>query len=261
MIQNAHVVSISGGMCSFFTAKRVKEKFGSENLYLVFADTRIEDEDLYRFLKETLEYLEGHFIYLASDKSVWDTFFDSRFLGNNRIDPCSRILKREPLRKWITKNIDPETSTLYFGFDIEEGHRFKRCAELWLPYASAAPLMEKPYITRPMMLDELKKLNIKPPRLYEMGFLHNNCGGFCVKAGQKQFKLLYEKFPERFEYHRQEEEALRAFLGKNISILKKQKNNVQFRYTLTQMKEDLDAQKQIEEDDWGGCQSCFSPDE
>ena len=47
-----HVVMFSGGAGSWMTAKRVAEKHGTDNLILLFADTLIEDEDLYRFLDE-----------------------------------------------------------------------------------------------------------------------------------------------------------------------------------------------------------------
>lgn len=261
VIKNAHVISLSGGLCSFFAALRVKEEYGTDNLYLLFADTRMEDEDLYRFLKETVKHLGGKFIVLDQNKTPWDIFFDVRYLGNSRIDPCSQQLKRKPIREYIFNNFDPATSIIHFGFDIEEVGRFERCAKLWLPYKSSAPLQQRPYITRPMMLEKLKEVNIELPLLYKKGFLHNNCGGFCIKAGQKQFKLLYEEFPERFEYHRQEEEAIRKYLDKDVSILRKQIDGIRYNYTLTQLKDDIEAKKQIEEDDWGGCKNCFAPDE
>lgn len=44
-----HVVNFSGGLCSFWSAHRVKERYGSANMVLLFADTLIEDPDLYGF--------------------------------------------------------------------------------------------------------------------------------------------------------------------------------------------------------------------
>ena len=48
-----HLVFYSGGLSSYFTAKRVAKSYGVENLKLLFTDTMIEDEDLYRFLEES----------------------------------------------------------------------------------------------------------------------------------------------------------------------------------------------------------------
>ena len=50
-----HIVFYSGGLCSWATAKRVVEKHGKENVLLLFTDTLIEDEDLYRFISETAD--------------------------------------------------------------------------------------------------------------------------------------------------------------------------------------------------------------
>jgi hypothetical protein len=48
-----HIIQFSGGICSFFAAKRVVKKYGKENVILLFCDTLIEDEDLYRFIEDT----------------------------------------------------------------------------------------------------------------------------------------------------------------------------------------------------------------
>ncbi len=54
-----HVVSFSGGLGSFFAAKRVIDQHGTDNTTLLFTDTMTEDEDLYRFLDDTSTYLIG----------------------------------------------------------------------------------------------------------------------------------------------------------------------------------------------------------
>ena len=45
-----HVVMFSGGIASWATAKRVAERHGTDALTLLFADTRIEDDDLFLLL-------------------------------------------------------------------------------------------------------------------------------------------------------------------------------------------------------------------
>lgn len=47
-----HVVMFSGGAGSWAAAKRVAERHGTADLTLLFTDTLMEDEDLYRFLHE-----------------------------------------------------------------------------------------------------------------------------------------------------------------------------------------------------------------
>jgi len=65
-----HIIQFSGGICSFFTAKRVVEKYGKENVILLFCDTLIEDEDLYRFINDTIMHLKCEFVRLVERKNT-----------------------------------------------------------------------------------------------------------------------------------------------------------------------------------------------
>ena len=51
---------------------------------------------------------------------------------------------------------------------------------------------------------------ITPPRLYKLGFPHNNCGGRCVRQGQSEWHRLKTFFPERFKEVRDWEQVQRA---------------------------------------------------
>ncbi|MFG2312935.1 hypothetical protein ACGFS9_30310 [Streptomyces sp. NPDC048566] len=53
-------------------------------------------------------------------------------------------------------------------------------------------------------------------------FSHNNCGGTCVRAGQRQLKHLLEVLPERYAYAQEREEELRQLLG-DVSILRRRR--------------------------------------
>ena len=53
-----HIVSFSGGMGSFAEAKSCVDKYGKENVTLLFADTLMEDEDLYRFKDDCVAFLD-----------------------------------------------------------------------------------------------------------------------------------------------------------------------------------------------------------
>ena len=256
-----HVVMFSGGVGSWATAKRVAEKHGTDNLILLFADTLIEDEDLYRFLDEAAANVGGRLVKVAEGRDPWQVFFDVRFLGNSRVDPCSRILKREFLRRWLDEHCDPATTTVYLGIDWTEAHRFKRAQRYWEPWRVEAPLCEPPYLLKDDMLAALRAEGIRPPRLYELGFSHNNCGGFCVKAGQAHFALLYRTMPERYLYHERREQELRDFLGKDVAILVDRSGGGARPMTLREFRERLEANdKQLDLFEWGGC-GCFSGDD
>jgi hypothetical protein len=250
----------SGGIGSYMAAKRVVEKHGKENTILLFNDTNTEDEDLYRFIKETVAKLGAEYVCLNDGRDVWQVFKDVRFLGNSRIAPCTRILKQEPARKWIKENFKPDEVTLYVGIDWTEYHRMDKVVKNWAPYTVLAPMCEKPLICKKEMLDLLADDGIKVPRLYELGFSHNNCGGFCVKAGQGHFANLLKKLPEVYKYHEEKEQEMIKYLGSDVAILKRTKNKVTYPLTLKQLREELETQpEQVDIYDIGGC-GCFIDD-
>lgn len=256
MIEEDHVVFFSGGMSSFFTALRVKEKHGNERLKLLFTDTLIEGPDLYRFLKEGAAHLGGELVWLKDGRTPWDVFRDVKFLGNSRIDPCSRILKREPARNWVHENYpDPSSVILYLGMNWDEEHRAERAKKHWLPYRVETPLTEAPHLDRKQMMRALDGMCIFPSTAYEDGFPHDNCGGGCVKMGKAGFRHLLRMRPEVYAEWEKNEEEIRQFLGKDVSILKDRHGGEPKVLTLKELR--TRTPKQGELFDWGGC-GCFS---
>lgn len=252
------VVLWSGGVASYCAAKRVSQMHGTDNLILLFADTAMEDPDLYRFNVEAAQDVGGRFVRIADGRDPWTVFHDERFLGNHRMDPCSKILKRQLLDKWLKNNCDPLTDRIYIGYDWTEGHRFEKLLKRVGEWKYEAPLMEPPLMDKVTQLRACKMAGIRIPRLYELGFQHNNCGGFCVKAGQAAFKRLLETMPERYAYHEAKEQELRDYLGKDVTILKhrggpKKGQNM----TLREFREHVQAKGEVDLFDWGSC-SCLT---
>ncbi len=248
----------SGGAGSWGVARRVADRHGIEDLTLLFADTKMEDEDLYRFLEEAAANIGVPITKIAEGRDPWEVFKDVRFLGNTRIDPCSRILKRELMRKWLDDHCDPRDTVVYLGFDWSEMHRVERASKHWMPWTMQCPLTEKPYKMKLELLDDLATAGIEQPRLYKAGFPHNNCGGFCIKAGQAHFKLLLRTFPERYAYHEKKEQELREFLDKDVAILRDRRGGTLKPLTMKAFREKVQGGQQIDMEDWGSC-SCFSP--
>jgi len=254
-----HVVMFSGGISSWAAAKRVVERYEPSDTVLVFADTKMEDEDLYRFLNEASVNTGGELVRLKDGRTPWEVFFDKRFLGNTRVDPCSRILKRELIRSWLDQTYQPNECIIYLGMDWTEEHRFIRAQRYWEPYQVEAPLIDPP-MDKIQQLEWLASEGILPPRLYEMGFPHNNCGGFCIKAGHAQFKLLLETMPDRYAYHEAQEQKIREFLDKDVAILRDRTGGKLRPLTMKEFRERVIADKcdTLDLFEWGGC-ACFTP--
>jgi len=253
-----YVVMYSGGVTSFEAARRAIEKHGKDNVRLWFADTLIEDEDLYRFNDDVEEYLGVDIEVISEGLSVWDVFFKERFIGNTRADPCSKILKREALRKKLKKEYpNPDDVVVILGMDdIEDCNRWKAAEKAQAPYSVWFPLMDGEPMMKTDIIRWLQENDIEPPRLYKMGFKHNNCGGFCVKAGLGQFAHLYKTMPERYAYHENKEEEFREFIGKDVSILRDRRNNTTKPLTMRQLRERIDAGESFAYDSDWSCM-CF----
>jgi hypothetical protein len=297
-----HVAFTSGGTGSWMTTKRVVMKYGAENVISLFTDTFIEDEDLYRFLIETAQdtyeidmrdliEVTNHipptshetmaarkafltdlaakvmerapnFVWLNCGKDPWEIFRDVRFLGNSRLAQCSHKIKQELSRKYIEANFKPDEVVLYLGIDWTEEHRTKAPVKNWAPYRVEFPMCEEPLLTKIDAIKALEAAGIETPRLYGMNFAHNNCGGFCVRAGQGHFVNLLEKNPELYRYHEEKEQEMRDYLGKDVAMLRRTRNKVKIPLTLRMLREEVEADKteQIDMFDIGGC-GCFISDE
>jgi hypothetical protein len=253
-----HIIFYSGGIGSWMTAKRVIDKEGKENAVLLFTDTLIEDEDLYRFLKETAEDFGIPLTHIAEGRTPWEVFKDVRWLGNSRLAQCSHILKQKTAEKWIKEHYRPDECILYLGIDWTEEHRTKAPRKNWAPYQVEFPMVESPYLSKKDMLSELKKRGIAAPRLYDLGFSHNNCSGMCVRGGQGHFIHLLQQFPDRYNWLEQYEKEMQEYLGQEVTILKRTIKGVQSNLSLQQLREEYetDNKDQIDLFDIGGC-GCF----
>lgn len=251
-----HVVLFSGGTGSWAAAMRVWTKHPGERLVLLFTDTKTEDEDLYRFIEEAAGTMpDAELVTIADGRDVWQVFNDEKFIGNTRVDICSRILKRDLARNWIEEQFpDPDDVTVYLGIDWTEAHRYERAAPRWLPYTLKAPLCEPPFIDKQDINRWIADYGIEPPRLYAWS-PHNNCGGFCVKGGHAQFKALLENMPERFAYHEQKEQEFRNRFDKDVAILRDRTGGESKPLTLRDFRLKIEAQdtRQLSLDEWGGC--------
>lgn len=257
-----HIVSLSGGIGSYFTLKRVLEKNDKEDVIAVFCDTLFEDGDLYRFLRDIEKKFDIKVHRLCEGKTPFELAFEDNFIFNSRVANCSKKLKSRPFKKWLKGNFKPGECILYLGIDFTEMHRIDAIEKNYKPYKVAFPMCEEPYLYKYEMLEELEKEGIEIPRLYHLNFAHNNCGGFCFKAGIGHFKNLYEK--DRNLYLKIEDkeamliERIKNRTGKDYAILYRTRNKVKRPFPLSELREEIEKDNltQSECNDIGGC-GCF----
>ncbi len=250
-----HIVAFSGGAGSWAAAKRVIAKYGAINTVLLFADVLMEDEDLYRFLNDAAANLGAPLVRISQGLTPWAVFEKERYIGNSRIDPCSKILKRNFLDKWRDANCDPADTVIHVGLSWWEPHRWDRIKEITESqgWVYNAPLFDEPHLDAEQVLELMRSEGLRPPRLYELGFTHNNCGGFCVKAGHASFARLLRVMPERYAMHEALEGYCRA-IGINGTILKDRRGGPSKPLTLKQFRERIEKQADdFDCNDEGGC--------
>ena len=102
---------------------------------------------------------------------------------------------------------------------------------------------------------DVEDIGIKAPRLYKLGFAHNNCGGGCVKAGQGHFGHLLKVLPDVYADWERNEEALREDLG-DVAILRDRTGGTTGPLTLRVLRERIEEGQPYDLWEVGGC-ACF----
>ena len=231
---------------------------GASNVTLLFADTKVEDPDLYRFLASAARSLYADLVIVADGRTPFEVFHDRRFLGNSRQANCSTELKQKPCREWLDENANEDT-IVYVGIDWSEEHRMPGIVKGWAPYEVRAPLCHRPFLSKDDVTAWAKTERLRPPRAYAEGFPHNNClQQGCVRGGQAYWALLLRTRPDAYAYAESEEEKLRVHLGANVAILKDRTGGTTTPWTLRGFRESIQHQgSMFDTDEWGGC-GCFT---
>ncbi|MFI9344972.1 hypothetical protein ACIG0D_27455 [Streptomyces sp. NPDC052773] len=260
MSTGQHVVMWSGGITSWATARHVIAEHGTSNVTLLFADTNAEDPSLHTFNAAASAQLGVPITRVVDpqERDPWQVFEDKRWLGNTRIAQCSHVLKQEPCRAWLAEHTNPADTVLYVGIDWTEEERLPGIVKGWAPWTVDAPLTRPPIRHKDQLLAEARAAGLPMPRLYELGFAHNNCGGACVKGGQAQWARLLRVFPDRYARAEAAEEKMRRLLGKDVSILRDRTGGQTKPLTLAALRQRIEEQPdQLDLFDEGGC-GCFT---
>jgi hypothetical protein len=160
-----------------------------------------------------------------------------RVIPNSLLAPCTFRLKLEPFRAWLKENFTE--ATIYIGYDFAEMHRMEATTKAYneLGYEIDYPLMWKPIEFR-RYEDVVRSWGIKPPRMYQMGYTHANCGGRCCKQGRGDWIRTLINFPDRYHYVEEWEQGMRDLSEKHShrSILKQVRGGETYQLTLRELR-------------------------
>lgn len=172
-------------------------------------------------------------VWLVEGRDPWEIFRDRRFLGNSLRDPCSMVGKRDIADAWRIGNchrigeLFAPADWFAVGIGDHEAHRFddrsggglgpRMAADGWQYHA---PLLSEPARSEmSLFYAPLSDIGPAEPRLYGMGYMHNNCGGFCIKAGQAHWANRFRVPPERYAYDAMMERKMAGFLGQDVAMM------------------------------------------
>lgn len=232
-----NIVSFSTGLSSALTVERVLKS--CDNVSVVFMDTKIEDDDNYRFMVDCQNRWGIDITILADGRDPYQVSRAERVIPNNRIAPCTHRLKIEVFKRYLL--IIEKPATIHIGYDYAEMHRMDTTKKNYeeMGFSVDFPLMWKPYEFRPYKQVVREDWGIEPPRMYDMGYTHANCGGRCVKQGQGDWLRTLQNFPERYAESERWENEMRQLSEKHgkFAILKSQTKDGIVPLTLKELRE------------------------
>lgn len=229
--------------------------------------------------RETMKVIPG-LVWIAEGRTPWEVFRDVRFLGNSRVDPCSKILKRDFLWRYIETNFNKSNAVIYFGLDANEEHRlmsvwarvnaewvflnilsYTLLTESLLFFAPrerplwkvSSPLIDR-FIFKEQIRGEAEKRGIRLSESYALGMSHDNCSGLCVKAGHASWKTTLLKRPEAYAYAESEEQSVMALIERDdVGVLRDRTGGSTTPITLSAFRERVEQGAQVDLYDLGGC--------
>lgn len=112
----------------------------------------------------------------------------------------------------------------------------------------------RPFMNRCDLADNLRDRGIEPPRIYALGYPHNNCGGACILAGISQWAGVLIDNPELYARSEANEQKCLAALRKKglgeFTILRDRRGGETKTLSLKQLREEIESGIRQPRDSW-----------
>lgn len=208
------VAWLSAGVSSFIAAYLIKDQI--DEFYYIDIDD--QHPDSIRFINDCAKLLGKEIKVLKSQQyhSVEEACCAGGMIRNLRTGYaiCTDYLKKR-VRKEQFEYFHQNDEVIYvWGMDCtaRERKRAERIIEAQPHYKHRFPLIER-NLTKQDCHAIARRLGIKRPEMYNLGYQNNNCIG-CVKGGMGYWNKIRKDFPEVFKARAELERRV------NFSILK-----------------------------------------
>lgn len=213
------IVGYSGGVTSAWCLDWALRTYPREEVVALFHDTKREDADTYRYLREMAIRLGVEITERSDGRSVEEVEDDEGAIANNRMAFCSRILKTEQKDRYYNElraaGVTEIVSVL--GFSDHEWQRVQRAtmrAEVG-DYTVRFPLVETK-TTKQECADWSLSIGVRLPEMYRWSD-HANCVG-CRRGGRAYWLAVKENAPEVFDAMKSREAERGHTVLKDISL-------------------------------------------
>lgn len=219
-------VSIGGGIASTLLLPLYLTSLAHPNRFnFVYCAVENDEKDLLSAVEQALRIPIRRIDPSGSAReqgyegfNIWSVFIATRYMGNWSADPCSRILKREAMAKFLSAH---QIKTLYLGIGIDEldrtiaitGNYSRQGVTPKMPLTS--PSVWKWFNRRFGTTDSnaiCQQVLGFIPESYQKRLPHHNCGDFCIKAGKTQTERSYWYNRERFIEHAHMERLFNKYI-------------------------------------------------
>jgi len=189
---NRAVVWFSCGAASAIASKLAVKKYN--NCEIVYCDAGGEHESNYQFLKDVENWIGKEITILKSKKynSHFEVFEQTKYLQGIQGARCTTELKKK-----LRLEYQQPDDIHIFGYTVEEKKRAEKF-ENYNPELFVDWILIEKGITKDNCLGMLWQSGIKLPKMYDLGYNHNNCIG-CVKGGMGYWNKIRKDFPEHFD--------------------------------------------------------------
>ena len=215
------VVGFSGGVTSAWCGGWALRNFPKEEVVFLFHDTKEEDPDTYRFLREMAAALDHPITERSDGRTMDELIEDNNMLPNNRVPFCSKELKGIPGKKYIQELQAQGIVEIIkvYGFSAMETTRIQRHTAMgWqMGFTARFPMVEEE-VTKQDAADWCQcEMGVKLPSMYEWSD-HANCPG-CFRGGKAYWLAVKENRPDVFEKRKRQEQEYGHTISGRYSLI------------------------------------------
>ncbi len=190
----------------------------TEKLPVVVARCIVQEEhhDNDRFAKDCQDWFGVPILNLMNEKydgSIYEVFRQKSYISGISGAPCTLHLKKE-----VRQKFENPTDRHVFGYCVEEQSRYDRFIDA-NNIDCVAPLLEHGLFHHDC-LALIKSAGIELPKMYQLGYKHNNCVGCCKSSASGYWNKIRKDFPDAFDRMAQESRRL------GVRMIKDKENRI-----------------------------------